>query len=164
MTFTTYAIADPDSKLVVYIGQTTDFERRKREHLSTHRLRKSPPKKSIKHWLWKTQKEGREPVFVALDTVISEAESLASETRWVETFAVLGHPLHNRWSEHVAAMLEAKPEDTGGLYEVYWPGRWRSAIAEMVPTGKGRGFTVTFPKEATVKEGGRLVVLPKRRG
>lgn len=162
MTFITYAIADLNTKLVVYIGQTTDFTRRKREHLSVHRLRRAPASNSIKHWLWKTLKEGREPVFVELDSVISEAESLASETRWVETFASLGHPLYNRWSEHVAAMLDVRPEEPCQLFEAYWPDRWQNVIATMVPTPKGRGFSLTFPEQLTVKKGGRLVILPER--
>ncbi len=49
------------------------------------------------------------------------------------------------------------------MNEAYWPGIWHKVIATMEPTPKKAGFSLTFPKEATVKEGGRLVILPKKK-
>lgn len=102
--FVTYGIVDPASKLVVYIGQSSDFERRKRAHLSVHRERKTPSPSSIKYFLRRCHANGIEPRFVVLDLCQSEAESLANETHWVEVFAALGHPLYNRWKEHREAI------------------------------------------------------------
>ncbi|MEL6120182.1 MAG: GIY-YIG nuclease family protein [Pseudomonadota bacterium] len=161
MIYVTYAISDPDSRLVVYIGQTSDFERRVREHQSSHRLRKAPPKSSIKHWLWSAQKEGRKPVFTILEAVITEAESLASESRWVETFAALGHPLYNRWSEH-QALIEAAQAPVAAVFDTFWPGRWNKVIAIMKPTPRKAGFKLSFQEETTIPKSGSLVVLPRR--
>lgn len=97
--FTTYGISDPRSGLFVYVGQTGNFERRKKQHLAAHRLRK-PPRGSIKAWLKAMYHQDIEPVFTILEVVETEEESLVSETKWVEKIAALGHGLFNRWDEH----------------------------------------------------------------
>lgn len=100
--FTTYGIFDPTTKLCVYIGETGDFERRKRQHLTAHRLRKAPPKDSVKTWLIRMHKAGVEPIIMPLEHTATNELSLASECRWVELFAEIGHPLYNKWEEHQA--------------------------------------------------------------
>lgn len=98
--YTTYGIFDPITKLCVYVGETNDFDRRKRQHLTAHRLRKSPPKDSVKSWLIRQHKKGQDPIILALEHTATNELSLASESRWVELFADIGHPLYNKWSEH----------------------------------------------------------------
>lgn len=91
----------------------------------------------------------------------TEEESLLSECKWVEKFSEIGHPLLNRWEEH-QELIEAGKGPPAEEYDVYWPGKWHSVIATMEPTSKKAGFRLTFPKETTIKEGGRLVILPKK--
>ncbi|MEL6103283.1 MAG: hypothetical protein AAFR68_18455 [Pseudomonadota bacterium] len=105
--YVTYAIFDPRSKWPVYVGQTGNFERRQADHLTTHRERKAHPPGSLQHWLKATHKARLEPEFLVLDLVETEAESLKSETKWVEKFAQLGFPLLNRWDEHKTFITEA---------------------------------------------------------
>ncbi len=50
--YTTYGIVDPETRLFVYVGQSGDFEARKRAHLTTHRQKKNRHKKgSLQAWL-----------------------------------------------------------------------------------------------------------------
>ncbi|MEM9128664.1 MAG: hypothetical protein AAGA97_02950 [Pseudomonadota bacterium] len=92
----TYGSVDPTTRLFVYVGQTGSLERRKKQHLMAHRLKK-PKKGSIQHWLSKTIWAGDTPLFVILDDkTVTEEESLASELEWVERLAAVGHPLFNR--------------------------------------------------------------------
>ena len=97
--FLTYYIADPDTGYVVYVGQTTNFVKRKKTHL---RLQKRPNIKTtnIKTWLHDFISEGKTPIIEVLETVNTEQESLASETKWIKKFAKEGHPLLNRWKIH----------------------------------------------------------------
>lgn len=100
-----------------------------------------------------------------LEVVETEAESLQSETKWIEKFAAIGHPLLNRWEEHTALIEAGKiPADIEiAEYTAVWPGKWNKVIATMKPTQKGQGFySLTFPEEVTIKEGGRLVIMPTR--
>ena len=97
--YTTYSIADPCTGDIVYVGQTANFEQRKKSHL---RLKKRPNIKTmnIKTWLHDLISDGKVPVIAILETVETEEESLVSETKWVEKFAKEGHPLLNRWNMH----------------------------------------------------------------
>ena len=99
-----------------------------------------------------------------LEVVETEAESLQSETKWIEKFAAIGHPLLNRWEEHTALIEAGKnPADIEiGEYTGFWPGKWDKVVATMKPTQKGVGFTLTFPEETTIKKGGRLVIMPTK--
>ncbi|MEM9128428.1 MAG: GIY-YIG nuclease family protein [Pseudomonadota bacterium] len=163
--YTTYAIIDPGSRLCVYVGQTNDMERRQAQHLTPPRLRTDKPKPgSLQNWLAGKYRAKITPDFMILEVVETEAESLQSETKWIEKFATIGHPLLNRWEEH-AALIEAgkAPADIeAGDFTAYWPGKWNKVIATMKPTLKGDGFTLTFPEETTVKADGRLVIMPTK--
>ncbi|MCB1096086.1 MAG: GIY-YIG nuclease family protein [Verrucomicrobiae bacterium] len=108
--FTTYGIVDPRTRLFVYIGQTKDFEARKKQHLAAFRLRK-PVRGSVKWWLKRLHQDGLEPIFIVLEVVETEAESLESESKWVEKISRLGHPLLNRWEEH-KDLIEAAGQGT----------------------------------------------------
>lgn len=162
--YTTYGIVDPSSKLFVYIGQSIDFERRKAEHLKRSRTRKTrPPRGSIKAWLAEAERAGIVPQFVILDVVETEEQSLLSEANWVEKLASIGHPILNRWEEHQHLIEAGRGKLEIAEYTAVRPGKWNKAIATMKPTQKGEGFfSLTFPEEAFMKAGARLVIMPTK--
>ena len=158
--FVTYGIADPISKLFVYIGQTSHFERRKCAHLSVHRERTKPKRSSIKHWLRSIHAAGLEPPFVILDSVQSEAESLANETHWVEVFAALGHPLYNRWKEHREA-IEALSAEQGlpELVPKVFKGPRPRKVGTCELNASGTGYRLSLDD---VPEGAIIDLLPPK--
>lgn len=160
--YTTYGIVDPLTRFFIYIGQTNDFDRRKSEHLKPPRTKKTKhPKGSIKTWLAQAHALKITPLFIILEVVEREEQSLLSECNWVEKLAQVGHPLLNRWEEH-KELIEAGRGSRCEEFEAYWPGKWQHVIAEMKPTPKKAGYALTFPKETTIKAGGRLIILPKK--
>ncbi|MEM6538860.1 MAG: GIY-YIG nuclease family protein [Pseudomonadota bacterium] len=162
--FTTYAIVDPKTRLFIYVGQSVDFERRKAEHLKRSRTRKTKhPKGTIKAWLAEAERAGITPQFVILDVVETEEQSLLSESNWVEKLAAIGHPILNRWEEHQELIEAGRAGPEFAEYTAFWPGRWSRIVATMKPTQKGNGFfSLVFPEETTIKEGGRLVIMPTK--
>ena len=106
--FVTYAIIDPKTKLTVYVGQTSDFAKRRRQHETTFRLKSRQRSGSLKRWLQDLHKAKSKPKFLVLEVVETEAESIDSENKWVEKFAAIDHPLLNGWSEHKSAVADQK--------------------------------------------------------
>ena len=102
--FTTYCIRDPDTAEVVYVGQTKDFEARRRTHLRLRKQRPNIGTVNIKTWLFDKLSAGKTPVIYVLEHCFSAEASLVSETTWVAKFTAEGHGLLNRWREHRAAM------------------------------------------------------------
>ncbi len=148
----------------MYVGQTSDFEKRRRQHLTTHRQKKTRHAKgSLQAWLVDAHLKGITPAFIVLEVVESEALSLDSELHWVEKLSEAGYPLLNRWDEH-KALIEAGQGRGADTFEAFWPGKWRKVVATMAPTPRGAGYSLIFPEETTIREDGRLVILPKREG
>ncbi|MEL7043190.1 MAG: hypothetical protein AAGL90_16850 [Pseudomonadota bacterium] len=146
--YTTYAIIDPRTRWIVYIGQTLDYARRQSDHLSVHRERKASPPGSLQHWLKTAHKAKIIPEFLALEVVETESESLKSETKWVEKIAGIGHPLLNRWEEHTPFIADLQPvPDT--VFE---------AIAFRSETKKRRAERVGSAKPNRNRTGYRLAI------
>lgn len=139
--YTTYAITDPRTRLFFYVGQTNNFERRQKEHLTAYRLRK-PPRGSVKAWMKQLHTEGHTPLFTVLELVESEAASLESENRWVEKLAALGHPLFNRWEEH-KELIEQSTQGVGRKLEakVFIDGK-AERVGSVEPNSKKTGYRV----------------------
>ncbi|MDO5704281.1 MAG: GIY-YIG nuclease family protein [Paracoccus sp. (in: a-proteobacteria)] len=100
--YTTYAIRDPRDGCYIYVGQTSDYEKRVKTHL---RPRKKRPNygagfENIKTRLYDMLSIGLAPEITPLETCHNEAASIESETRWVQKLAKEGHPLLNRWRKH----------------------------------------------------------------
>ena len=97
--FIIYAILEPGSGQVVYVGQTGNFEQRKRGHLG---IRKRPNIKTqnIKTWMFDQISAGQKPTFKILQVIDTEDASYGAEDKWVKHFADQGHPLLNRWRHH----------------------------------------------------------------
>ena len=98
-TYVTYAILDPVTSEVVYVGQTGNFEKRKQGHL---RIKKRPNirTENIKTWMFDQLDAGREPEFRVLQVSESEEDSYGVEDYCVKHFADRGQPLLNRWRHH----------------------------------------------------------------
>ena len=170
MIYWTYGIFDPRPGLCVYIGQTGNFERRKSQHLTTHRIKKKHPPGSIKTWLCQVHRAGVTPVILQLEAVQSVEESLISETRWVERFGrELSHPVRNLWDEH----REIMDGRNGGTYDalIFSKDGPPQAIGRMVPNAKmtgfrfhaGEGIEITVKADDTVLESvGMVDFLPVR--
>lgn len=101
--YVTYGIKDPRTGYFIYVGQTVDFEKRKRAHL---RLRRNGPYnygagfENIKTRMYDLLSSGLIPEFQILEVCSDEAASLASETTWVKQLKDENHPLLNRWRGH----------------------------------------------------------------
>lgn len=77
MSFCVYAIIDPRSDQIVYIGQTARFQARKSEHIDGT--------DQLSGFVIRQMKlNGFVPLFVILETCRSEAQSLSSEIFWIE--------------------------------------------------------------------------------
>jgi hypothetical protein len=108
--FTTYGIVDPRTGCFVYVGQTSDFEHRKRvrlQKLEEGRKRPAIAIEDIDNWLYDTLAAGITPVIVPLETVGTWQASLKSELDWVLRLAAENHPLLNLWPEHIEAIQMA---------------------------------------------------------
>lgn len=115
-TYTTYAIVDPVTNLVVYVGQTSDFENRRHHHLHP-KPGEDAVTSGIKGWLRDVTARGTQPVFIRLEVVHDREASLESETRWVALFARAGHPLLNRSPEHLEIVEKARGGDRTSMKE-----------------------------------------------
>ena len=101
MIWTVYAIRDPRTSQVVYVGQTKNFAKRQKAHLRCQRKPRVRIKTTnIKTWLYDLGQVHLLPVFERLGEYPTEQESLDQETRWVQHFRSKGHPLLNRWRIH----------------------------------------------------------------
>ena len=158
----TYGIVDPNSKLFVYVGQTNDFTRRKREHLTAHRLRK-PPRRSIKSWLKRIHQAELEPLFVVLEVVETETASLHSENLWVEKLASIGHPLYNRWDEHVE-LIEAAGQANAQTLEplIFSKKSGAKKIGTCQPNASKTGYRITIKKGTKLEGPVTIDLVPKR--
>lgn len=70
-----YAIIHPLTREIQYVGQTIDFSRRKRRHLT----QANHPNTPVHNWIQKLQREGFSPEFQVLETApINQLDSLES--------------------------------------------------------------------------------------
>lgn len=108
MKYTTYAIKDPRDNVPVYVGQTSNIERRRKQYRNRIKKNKIPNYGTINitTYLVKLNRLGFEPIIEILDKQDTEERSLASETEWVRRLVSAGHPLLNRWKEHRAIVKD----------------------------------------------------------
>ena len=103
MSFTTYIIRDPRDNKPIYVGQTTDFEKRKQHHLK-NAAGTLPNIRiiNIHVYLVKLNFLGFDPEFEIVERNDTEEDSLCSETSWIQKLVDEGNPLLNRTREHRA--------------------------------------------------------------
>ena len=88
MEFCIYAIIDPRSDQVFYIGETGDFAKRKRQHLKGTDQISGLIVKQIKQ-------NGFVPLFTVLERHDNEETALRAEIFWIETMLARGMELVN---------------------------------------------------------------------
>lgn len=159
--YTTYAITDPRTRLFVYVGQTSRFEKRRKQHLAAHRLRKSK-RGSVQRWLKQIEQDGHAPLFTVLEVVETEEESIISETKWVEKLAELGHPLYNRWDEH-KELIEASTHGIGRtLHPLVFNGAQPTAIGTVEPNANKTGYRVHVDEGVQIVGPATIDLLPPK--
>ena len=91
-----YLIIDPVTDEPFYVGQTSDLERRQRQHLgrANHDCKRAAAK------ITKILDAGMTPAFKVVEMCNSEQASLDAEKKWVEQCTARGITLWNRWKEH----------------------------------------------------------------
>ena len=104
MSYCVYAIIDPRSDQIVYVGQTSRFQVRKAEH--------SEGTDQLSGFVIRQMKlNGFVPLFVILETCRSEAQSLSSEIFWIELCRARGIKLLNAQAGGGYAGRRAKRND-----------------------------------------------------
>ncbi len=83
-----YALVDPRTGLVLYVGITDSPHRRYTEH-----LRKSKKQANLSSWFDELRSKKLVPIFVFIDSVPSE-KSLEKELEWITHFQKI-FPLYN---------------------------------------------------------------------
>ena len=113
MEYITYVIKDPRDNAPIYVGQTHNFDKRKKKYFSKIRKDKLPKidKINITVYFVKLKRLGFDPVIEVVDMQDTEENSLNSETKWVRTFVLSGYPLLNRWREHRSIVKEKFSSD-----------------------------------------------------
>lgn len=108
--YTVYAIIDPVRNEFVYIGETNNFNRRKKEHLGwAYKQRPKIKVQNIKTWLWDQLHKGIVPEFKILKVVSSREESLKEETDQIRIYSLCKHALLNRRRIHRLIIKEFYP-------------------------------------------------------
>ena len=85
-----YGLKDPRDFQIKYIGKTIDINRRYKEHIQTHRNRKS--KKNS--WVISLIKNGMQPIFEILEEC-EETNWVEREVYWIQYYKDLGFDLKN---------------------------------------------------------------------
>jgi hypothetical protein len=111
---TIYALRDPDTDAVRYIGSTNDAEMRRAAHVTKARklaVRSSERLSRLDAWLKELGEAGKSPGFTTIEQV-SDAMRLEAENKWIEHYSQVSPLLNaikanNHPRNHVnKAMLE----------------------------------------------------------
>lgn len=95
-----YVIICPITQNPIYIGQTKNFEDRKKQHLNTRTKRIKGSGPNIKIYLSYLFDINLIPKFIVLENVKTELESLELETEWINIMTDCNYPLLNKWIKH----------------------------------------------------------------
>lgn len=87
---TIYALCDPDTNEVRYIGQTVCFKTRLYEHLYNEIHKQTP--KTV--WVQGLRKNGKRPKIVAIE-IVAMSEANAAENKWIHHYLNAGNQLTN---------------------------------------------------------------------
>lgn len=125
----TYAIHDPSTPdtvgefntLIIYVGQTKQFDRRVEKRLRAAGVAVKRPTKWIDGALYDIMSHGRVPRFRVIERVGDAIDSFVSETNWAKCYIEQGYPIRNKWTEQQFA---GKPIDR---YTV--PHKWLMRLA-----------------------------------
>ena len=123
--FLVYALIDPTTKKIRYIGQSTRGLARPKEHWKPCKLRNAQPCHAV-HWLKKLVHAGNVPTVYVLETCASQEELNAAEIHWIAFGRTNNWPLTN--------------QTDGGLGQV---GRIASDVTRKVVGSRYRGKKLT---------------------
>jgi hypothetical protein len=88
--YSVYALTDPRTKKVHYIGSTLDVKRRLNDHLSN---KKGNAKKRA--WIEDLKRENLLPALVILEDGLKEPDVWVREAHWIQQYVKLKAPLTN---------------------------------------------------------------------
>lgn len=90
--FTIYALTDPETNIIRYVGKTINPTERLRgyRHLRVH-----SPQTHCRSWIQSLQKQGLQPAMVVCDTCDDETTANDLERAWITLFRMAGVPLTN---------------------------------------------------------------------
>lgn len=138
MSFCVYAIIDPRSDQIVYVGQTSRFQARKSEHIDgTDQLSGFA--------IRQMKLNGFVPLFVVLETSRSEAQSLSSEIFWIELCRARGIKLLNAQAVGGYAGRRAKRHELSSVLDSMSTARQAATTLRDIANGRsvrrGREWT-----------------------
>jgi len=129
VSFCVYAIIDPRSDQIVYIGQTSRFAARKAEH--------AEGSDQLSGFVIRQMKlNGFVPLFVILETCRSEAQALSSEIFWIELCRARGIKLVNAQAVGGYAGRRAKRNELSAALDTMT--RARTAAVPLRDIANGR--------------------------
>ena len=94
--YITYVLIDPRDKKPFYVGQTSNFETRKKAYLK----KKKNPFRKIDKYIANLYDNKLEPEFYIAEHCTNLDDSIQSELQWVRYCLDKGYKLMNRWKEH----------------------------------------------------------------
>jgi len=92
---TIYALKDPDTSEIRYIGQSKNVHMRYGTHINAARKGKSDLNGSYKEWMDDLRKRGKDPVLEVLEEV-EDADAGRAERRLIRCHMDSGHLVNNR--------------------------------------------------------------------
>jgi hypothetical protein len=94
--YITYVLIDPRDKKPFYVGQTSNFEKRKKVYLK----KKKNPFRKVDKYIADLYNNRLEPEFYIAEHCTNLDDSIQSELKWVRYCLDKGYNLMNRWKEH----------------------------------------------------------------
>lgn len=115
--FQIYALADPSTHKIRYVGHTRNAMRRWVQHISETPTGITTPKQE---WIGNLIERGLSPVMVVLQECETKREAEELETRWIKSADGLGWNLTNSTRGRAAPMMETEIHQriTVGLFPI----------------------------------------------
>jgi hypothetical protein len=135
----TYAIHDPTRAdhiggepdgLIIYVGETKEFNKRVRKRMRNAGTATSRPKDRIDGACYEIMIKGPPPKFTVRDRTRSKIDSLISETNIAKRLLAAGYPLLNQWTEQKFGGSEIDRSNIP--HDWLWPMAIADAIASRI--------------------------------
>jgi predicted GIY-YIG superfamily endonuclease len=138
-----YALVDPRTSIVAYVGITNNPNARLKDHISG-----DGPNDEKKAWIQKLQEEGYEPCMEVLEIVDTKKKASEREKYWIQHYISLGMPVTNIVYRNRQTIFQSQAPD--GYYTA-------AEAAERLNTGnlslpQSKTFRDIFPERRRVKK------------